>query len=132
MTAGRSKHRDAFWNLAAVIIPAGAAALVLWRFPPERYGFYPACPVRAYLHIQCPGCGGTRAIAALLHGHVAEALRLNGLLVGIVLPLAMIYSALGFVQFLRRGDFRWPVMPRVVTFALLGSAAIFTLARNVY
>jgi len=47
---------------------------VLLRFSPQEYSFYPRCPFYALTGHYCPGCGATRAIAELLHGHVAAAL----------------------------------------------------------
>ena len=35
----------------------------------KNYGFY------------CPGCGGTRAVKALLHGHILESLRYHPIVV---------------------------------------------------
>ena len=35
------------------------------------------CPFREILHIDCPGCGLTRATIALLKGNVMESLKLN-------------------------------------------------------
>ncbi|WP_447642319.1 MULTISPECIES: DUF2752 domain-containing protein [Chitinophagaceae] len=37
-------------------------------------------------HLYCPGCGSQRCIAALLHGHIVEALHQNFLVV-IALPI---------------------------------------------
>jgi hypothetical protein len=77
---------------AALVLFALVCAALL-AFPPETAGFYPVCPVYRYLHVLCPGCGATRALAALLHGRVADALRLNALFVAI-LPFAACYAAL--------------------------------------
>jgi Protein of unknown function (DUF2752) len=35
------------------------------------------CPFAAMTHTPCPGCGSTRAVLALLHLHVGEAMRFN-------------------------------------------------------
>ena len=35
------------------------------------------CPVRAVFGIDCPGCGGTRALGALMRGDVRQAAREN-------------------------------------------------------
>ena len=56
---------------AAPVALLTAGAAVLLRFPPEDSTFYPQCPIFAALHLECPGCGGTRALASLLRGHVS-------------------------------------------------------------
>lgn len=111
--------------LAAVMV----VAAVLLRFPPSQYGFYPQCPVYALLHIQCPGCGTTRALAALLEGHVMEALRLNALSMS-MLPIAAGYAAVWYRRYLRREPFRWPQLPPATLYAALAVAALFTVLRN--
>lgn len=50
-------------------------ALALLSLAAGRLGF--RCPVRATLGIDCPGCGGTRALVALMHGDVRQAVRSN-------------------------------------------------------
>jgi len=69
---------------SALLVGAG----VLLMLPPERYGFYPQCPFFEATGLLCPGCGGTRALAALLRGDVMGAWRLNGLVVAL-LPFAV-------------------------------------------
>ncbi|HEY0162002.1 MAG TPA: DUF2752 domain-containing protein [Edaphobacter sp.] len=100
-----------------------AAAALLLRFPPEQYGFYPRCPIHEHLGLLCPGCGATRALAALLHGHLSEALRLNPLT-----TLSLPFAA-GWVAF-SRGPLRWPQIPPAALYVFLGAASLFTLVRN--
>lgn len=38
---------------------------------------YPRCPVKWLTGLDCPGCGGARAMHALLNGHPAEAWAYN-------------------------------------------------------
>lgn len=105
---------------------AGLSALagLLYRFPPAEYHFYPVCPFYRCTGLLCPGCGVTRALAALLHGHVHDALQLNAFFVWIVLPAVLVYV----IAALLRGRWIRLSMPAVVALAV--ALAAFTVARN--
>jgi hypothetical protein len=105
------------------------AAVILLRFPPTRYTFYPQCPVYDLFHLQCPGCGATRALAALLRGHFTEALHLNALFT-LMLPPAMLYATICYRRYLRREPLCWPQIPPAGIYAWLAVAAIFSVLRN--
>jgi hypothetical protein len=124
------ERRHTLYGLAAFLSLTALVLFTLWRLPPELYSFYPACPVRTYLHFECPGCGSTRALSALLHGHLSEALRLNALFVVLVLPLAVIYMVVACTRAFRSGVFCWPVIPQAATWIAFACAAAFTLLRN--
>lgn len=113
---------------APVLLLAFAAALLL-RFPPARYSFYPQCPIHYYFGILCPGCGTTRALAALLHGNLSEAFRLNALTT-MLLPIAIAYAAVSYLRMITRKPFRWPHPPPSTIYGALAATAIFTIARN--
>jgi len=104
-----------------------AVAVVVWavllRFPPDRSGFYPVCPFHAAAGLLCPGCGGTRAIAALLHGDLRAAWRWNPLVAGLV-PFALAYA----VETARRKV--WIALPRAVWITLAVVTAAFGVMRN--
>jgi len=68
--------------LAGAIVIAGAA--VLFAFDPSTSAFYPRCVFRALTGLDCPGCGATRALHALLHGRVAEAWRYNPMFLALI------------------------------------------------
>jgi hypothetical protein len=119
-------------NAIRTVAPPTAIGLVvamLLRFPPALYSFYPQCPIDRYLHIECPGCGTTRAFAALLHGNVLEALHFNAFTTLLMLPAA-IYAALCYRRFLRRRPFHWPRLPQPAIYATLAAAIVFALVRN--
>jgi hypothetical protein len=86
----------------------GAAAALLFFYDPASTPFYPPCPLRALTGLLCPLCGGLRAIHALLHGHVLDAVALN--------------------PFLIAAGLAWPVVPPRWT--AIG-AVLFTMARNI-
>jgi hypothetical protein len=84
-----------------------AAAVLIYVSDPASASFYPTCPLRALTGWLCPLCGGLRAVHALLHGHVLEALTLN--------------------PFLFAAALAWPIVPPRWTAA---GAMLFTVARN--
>ena len=116
-------------NLVALV--SVAAGAVLYRFPPERYSFYPRCPVFRWTGWRCPGCGTTRALAALLHGKAAEALNQNALFV-LLAPLLLAYFVVTYFRVMRNARFTWPQVSPATMQCLILLAAVFTLARNAY
>jgi hypothetical protein len=108
---------------------AGLTLAVLRLFSPAQYSFYPQCPIFEYLHLECPGCGTTRALAALLHGRLAEAVHFNALVI-LLLPVAAAYAIFCYYRFLQRRPLRWPQTPPVATYFACVVAVLFTIARN--
>lgn len=126
-SASRIAYQRAVAHGALLVVVLGCAVLLL--FPPERASFYPVCPVYRYLHLLCPGCGTTRALAALLRGHLYEALRWNALFV-CLLPGAIAYVLNCYLRALSRAAFRWPRVPVYSGYALLAISLLFGLVRN--
>jgi hypothetical protein len=69
------------WGWLVLVLGAGAVLLILHRFNPVEYGFYPRCELHRLTGLHCPGCGSQRALHALTHGDFAAALRANALLI---------------------------------------------------
>ncbi len=116
-------------NANLVLLAAMAAAALLYRFPPEKYSFYPVCPVYRYLHLYCPGCGSTRALAALLHGRVIDAMHYNPLFVAL-LPLLLAFAGIVYWKAATGKQMEWPQIPQPALTFFLGLVAVFTIARN--
>lgn len=114
---------------AAPVAGVAFAMAILLRFPPTQYTFYPQCPFYYWLHLKCPGCGTTRALAALLHGHVADALRQNALTT-MMAGFAVAYAVICYRRYLRGEEFLWPQLPRLGVYAALAIAILFTIVRN--
>ena len=116
-------------HAAAPIAAIALAIAVLFLFPPEHSRFYPRCPIFALFHLQCPGCGATRALAALLHGRLREALHHNALFT-IASPFAALWAAHSYSRYLERKPFRWPQPSQPALYAAIAITAGFTIARN--
>ena len=114
----------------ALLAVAVLLCAMLLAYPPSRISLYPSCPIHAIFGIECPGCGATRALAALLRGHLTKALRLNALFV-LLLPIALAGGIQAYRRAIRPGTFRWPNPPAAAIYATLATTAIFTVARNI-
>ena len=102
-----------------VSIPAVAAGLILlYRFPPEKCRFWPPCIFNKLTGLYCPGCGNTRALAALLHGDIAGSLAKNVLLI----PALICLAVLGFRPQSERNPY--------FTGAIAVVVVVFSVARN--
>ena len=111
--------------LAGTLTGVLLLAATLLCFPAAQFHFYPQCPIHLIFGIECPGCGSTRAYAALLSGHLREALRLNALTV-CALP---VLAAGGVLRCLWPRVFRALRSPALV-YAGFAVALLFTVARN--
>lgn len=60
------------------------------------------CPLRAVTGIHCPGCGGTRSMLELLHGHLGKAIHDNPAAPVIVLVAILWYIEKVFAAFGKR------------------------------
>ena len=117
-----------YWLAAGLVLAVG---FLYYRFNPAEVSFFPACLLRKYTGLYCPGCGAQRALHQLLHGHIREAFRYNALLV-----LAIPYVTLGFVLDIAR-HLQWttlhPAMYRKQS-VILGIAVLiclFWIFRNI-
>jgi hypothetical protein len=115
---------------AAVVLGAtvAGAGAVLFFFNPSTHGFYPVCLFHEMTGWNCPGCGGTRAVYALLHDNFALALKDNALFV-VLLAAAGARGIWIAVKTFRRqpvGKF----VPVSVLWAVLVITVVFTVLRN--
>ena len=95
----------AFWNRRITLLSIWAllllGAVYVFAFEPGKTGIFPPCIFRQLTGLQCPGCGSTRALHQLLHGHFAAAFTLNPLFV-IATPL-LLYVLLKYTTLSFRG-----------------------------
>jgi hypothetical protein len=77
---------------AAVLAVTAAAVGVVAVVDPNEPGHYPTCPFLRLTGWFCPGCGSLRAVHALAHGDVGEALARNPLTVACVPLLVTLFA----------------------------------------
>lgn len=110
--------------LAGVALVCGA--LVVY---PKLGAALPACPIHEYFGVLCPGCGATRAMLALLHGHISAAWRWNALFV-CLLPLAVWFGAESYRRAISARRFEWPRVPGAIVYGLIAAECVFGVLRN--
>jgi hypothetical protein len=112
----------------AVAAVAVAGAAYVGAVDPNHPGHYPTCPFLYVTGYYCPGCGSLRAIHALVHGDLLQAVHRNPLTV-LFLP----YLLLTWLSWLRReatGAPRRDLAPPWVIWGLLVAVVAFWLLRN--
>lgn len=108
-----------------------AATLALRLRDPHSSGSWGLCPLSALTGVQCPGCGGLRAVNDLTRGDVGAALSSN-LLVTLAIPVAVLALAAWTLSSWRATSIgRMPTRWRTAAGAALAVVIVaFTLARN--
>lgn len=88
-----SRHRVA--GPAVVLGSVAAVGTLVWFADPTTPGgIIPPCPTNALLHVNCPGCGFSRALYSLLHGDFGAAMHFNAVAV-----VALGFLAVAFVTY---------------------------------
>ena len=112
------------------VMVAGAGILSVYAFfDPARHSLFPQCAFHQLTGLDCPGCGGQRALHQLLHGNLIEAFRFNALLI-MLMPVGL---WMGIRQLLKSlTGAQWPVLFRTDGWVwILAAAALgFTIVRN--
>ncbi|NUS12516.1 MAG: DUF2752 domain-containing protein [Streptomyces sp.] len=115
-------------------VPLGVLGSVVAGFcyvaavDPDQPGHYPACPLRAYTGLYCPGCGGLRGAHALAHGHLRTALGCNAAAVAGYAVFAVVWTV--WLTRTLRGRRFDPALPPAALYALCGLLLAFTVVRN--
>ena len=134
MTTRVRRLRDPLAVGVAALLASAYVAVV----DPNQPGHYPLCPTKAFTGLDCPGCGGLRAVHDLLHGDLVGALDHNAFAVLVLLPGAAVFLVRWAVTAWRAGGpdgegapVPAPVPRPTVLWSVLALAVVFTLVRNV-
>jgi hypothetical protein len=122
-----------FWNRRSTIVAIWslllAGAVYVFSFEPGKTGFFPLCPFRLVTGLTCPGCGSTRALHQLLHGHIEAAFILNPLFV-IALPF-LFFALLRHTTFAFTGKTPRPnALPPQYIYLIFFVVVAFWIFRN--
>jgi hypothetical protein len=116
-----------FAGIVLIATAVGMGAMVFF-FNPSTHGFYPICLFHALTGLNCPGCGMTRALYAVLHGNLRLALKDNALFV-----LSCVALIMAGGRFLWQKANKRPVvfnLPSKFLWLVLAAAIVFAVIRN--
>ena len=129
-----SSPRKTIVPLAVIFFTLGAlaAAATVFFFDPATHHFFPGCTFHQLTGLNCPGCGATRSLHALLHGNFQTALRDNALFIIANIFLAargLWFAANHFCGRAPGSFFRikylWALLAVVVVFGVLRNLSAF-------
>lgn len=92
--------------------------------------FSPSCFARQHVGMYCTGCGATRAVLAILHGHFFESLYFN-VVVLYVVAFYSVYVLRGALYFISKGKYRYMKFHVVYVFVGLGIVVVQAIVKNV-
>lgn len=94
---------DSLYKAGVVVLAAGCVVIPLYFGIILKRFKMPPCVFFTCLRTYCPGCGGTRAVEALLHGHVLESVWYHPL----VLYTVIVFGGFMLTQGLERLGVKW-------------------------
>lgn len=117
--------------VAMCVAPIGAIWWLAVR-PAALEPFLPQCIFFRLTGLLCPGCGGTRAADALIHGRLLHALRSNPF-TALALPvLLIVWFRWAYQIATGRPGTSWSIrMPPLLLVAIPVLLTLFTILRNI-
>jgi hypothetical protein len=121
-------RRPAWFAPVAAAGLVGAATLYTAVVNPNTSGAFPQCITKRFSGLDCPMCGGLRAVHSLTHADLAGAIDHNALAV-VLLPLVVVAWAIWLARSLgvEVPTVRWP---RWAPWAALAFSLLFAVVRN--
>jgi Protein of unknown function (DUF2752) len=115
--------------MMALVVLATSGAVLLRLLDPAHSLVFPPCPLHYFTGLYCPGCGSLRAMHALLHGDLRQAIAMNALTV-ILLPFIGYGLVSEIYRHLRGRPIVGTRLPANWIWALFAVIVLFGIARN--
>jgi hypothetical protein len=118
--------------IAAIFIPIIVLGGLIFLFSvnPEKTTIFP-CFFRFTTHLDCPGCGMTRALYNLLHLNLWQAFRYN-LILYLLIPISTYFGIIGYIYLLTGKWFKLKLtVPKPVILCLIVVIVAFVILRNI-
>lgn len=116
--------KTAFWGGFILLVLTGIALLM------DKTGTGIACPFHTLTHLNCPGCGNTRAVLACLHLDFRKALEYNYFFPAEFLYILWVASA-SCMAYIRTGEKTLKTPPAVINIIFLFCLILWLILRNI-
>ena len=117
------------WKGALIAAALALVGAVFFLFDPVRSSFYPTCLFHNLTGLNCPGCGGLRALHHLTHGEILAAFHCNPLLM-VLLPIVAFLAFRWFKHGSEAFDGNTAFFRPAAIGTLLAVTVVFTILRN--
>ena len=101
--------------------------IALWI---DKTGTGIPCPFHTLTHLNCPGCGNTRAILACLHLNFRKALEYNYFFPAEFFYIFWILSA-SCIEYIRTGEKTLKIPPKIINYLFLFFLLLWAIIRNI-
>lgn len=115
---------------ATVAGTVAAASVALYVRDPHEQGTWGVCPTKALFGIDCPGCGGLRAVNDLTHLQVVDAASSNLLFVASIPLLAYLFGRWAWGRWTGRPWNPQGWSSQWSAFVLIAVMVVFSVLRN--
>ena len=97
-------------------------------FEKSLYSFSTDCFFRVRWKIYCPGCGGTRALLALMKGDIIQSLKYNPIIFLFIVDVLVTISL--YIIDRMKGNYTTAILRKTINVIFLVVIVIFFLLRN--
>lgn len=127
-----SKNEKRIFILMSVLLGFAICFIVCYHIKDIRF-YNPngtPCGLKMYFHLYCPGCGGTRAVDAFLHGHFLHSLLLQPLITYLFLYFLSYYIPSLLLLFgIRKKEINYRIYIYIL-WGMLALIILFFIGRN--
>ena len=119
------------WIIGIILFTLLIGVGIVDRLEPGFFGQAgPSCFVRRYMGMYCTGCGATRGVLAILHGHFLQSLYFN-MVVMYVVVFYGIYVLRGALYFISKGKYKYMKFHTAYVYVGLGIVVVQAIVKNV-
>ena len=121
------KNSIKFLLITVVVL---ALAIIYFKFDPLSFSWFPKCIFHELTGLECPSCGGQRAVHAALHGNFLQALRFNPFII-VLVPYGVSLIYVSIIRTPKTAQFRRILLHRTIILTYCVLYIAWWIIRNI-